>query len=152
MNFFKNNRYDNTNVNEIKRTREEFLSENERFFKGNIATELYFNNEVSIINLADSVYVITSYYKVNNHFVGFAFPQNQIMNIASDDKLFYQLYMLLDEKNRRSRCIIFDEKLYNKATALYQQTLKSGPNILINKELDAQLLEMKKQKTGGMMK
>ena len=131
-----------------KRTREEFLEETVRFFDNGMIRELYYNDAVSILNIADMTYAVTDYTRLSSGYVGWIFDSATINYISSYDYAFYTVCSTMSRKAAINQLLIFDDCNYNKMCQYYEYRKQNGPSRDIDRKLEKELQDRNEKEHG----
>ena len=129
-----------------QKAREEFFAATAAFFDSGAVREVYHNDQVSILNYADTAYVVTDYSKSSYGFVGYIFDKETVEFIAGGEYRFYMAFSALNSDQTAKRCVVFDDVSLQKAKALHEKTSVEGPARYIDKKLDEKLLKQNQKR------
>ena len=126
--------------------REEFLLENERFFEAGFIREIYANDEVSILNVCNSLYAATKYQKVDNSkhlatLVGI----EQIKEIVNDNIWLLKWMANLSHEDMKTVLMEFNDRTFEVMKGIKEQTDVTGPTQYIDLELEENLEKLRWQ-------
>ena len=120
--------------------REKFLLENERFFESGFIREIYGNEDVSILNVCNSLYVATKYQKLEgyNHtatIVGI----DQIKEIVENNSYLINWMSRLSREDMKKVLMEFNDRTFEVMKKIKGETDITGPTQYIDLELEENL-------------
>ncbi len=118
--------------------RESFLEENKRFFENDLIKEVFYNNYISILNVADMFYLVTDYSKSEgtNDCYGLILDTKTLNYISKNDVNYYKVLKIIPKELFVRKHLILSDKAYNKFIELKRDTMINGPTKYIDRKLE----------------
>ena len=118
--------------------RDEFLRKTDNFFQLDLLKEIYFNENFSLLNVANGFYVIALYSDKPEQDV-FVVSASFAELIVKDNSAFYNYVLGLSNEEFKKRYIVFNDKTFEAIKKLKSNTDMNGPNPNIDSEFEESL-------------
>lgn len=125
-------------------TREKFLERYQKLFDEGLIEEIFHNKSISILNCADTYYIVTNYLRTpNNEYYGLVVHSEAAELISEAEENYYYFIKRMGKDLYRRQVLVFGDspghKTYDLLIKFKKDTQINGPSKYIDKELDARL-------------
>ena len=104
-----------------------YYSDLNKFFENRLAYEIYKSDKMSIVNLCDYFYVVSTYLTVGNISFGFAMSLEAIKTIISDEQEIDRIILSLEMEQAEKMIVLYSDETFEKAKEIKKQTQLNGP-------------------------
>ena len=121
--------------------RKKYLQDMKKFFDASLVREIYYDDMISICNIADCCYAIFDYVICKEMEIpcGFVLEAKYLSSVMANYDRFYKWIATIPEKERNNHIIYCGEKTYKAMVEKKRQTELNGP--LVNLEYEKILVD-----------
>ena len=133
-------------------TREKFLERYQKLFDEGLIEEIFHNKSISILNCADTYYMVTNYLRTPNEYYGLVINAESAEIISEAEENYYYYIKRMGKDLYRRQFLEFGDrpghKTYDLLVEFKKNTQLNGPSKYIDKELDERLKAKMKSRGG----
>lgn len=121
--------------------RDDFLRELSEFFDSGAIREIYANDNISLLNIANKCYIGTNYYKdkSNNTYFGLVLGVDQMRKAIENNNYILQVMANAPKKVLKQVLVEFNDKSLEIMKRYKDKTDKEGPSEYIDFDFEAEL-------------
>lgn len=121
--------------------RDDFLRELSEFFDSGAIREIYANDNISLLNVANTLYVGTNYYKdkSDNTYMGLILEVDQMRKAVENNNYIFQVMASAPKKVLKQVLVEFSDKTLEIMKRYKDKTDKEGPSEHIDFDFEAEL-------------
>jgi len=121
--------------------REDFLRELSEFFDSGAIREIYANDNISLLNISNSIYVGTNYYKDKNDntYLGLILGVDQMREAIKNNNYIFKVMANASKKVLKQVLVEFNDRALEIVKRYKDKTDKEGPSEYIDFDFEAEL-------------
>ncbi len=125
--------------------RENFFKQVAAFFDSGVIREIYGNERISLINVANSLYVGTNYYrgKGNGNYLGLILGVDQLRNTITNNNYISEFISHASKKTLKQVIIEFNDSTLATMKSIKERTDNEGPTEYIDFEFEKEISKLK---------